>query len=133
MPRIANRVLAEGAGQGRAGEGLRHVARSLDTMADLLESHSVARIAVMAAERAGGPHDRFLAELAKGVIRSRREREKFFPADLFSEPGWDMLLDLFVQRVAGKPVHVTSAIIAGAAPPTTSLRWLAVLERHGLV
>jgi hypothetical protein len=53
--------------------------------------------------------------------------------DLFGEPGWDLLLDLFIAAVEGKSVPVTSACIGAAVPTTTALRWLSILESRGLV
>lgn len=80
-------------------------------------------------------HDRrALADLAKNAYRARRLRAQFFAgADLFGEPAWDLLLDLFINANEGKHVPVTSACIGAAVPTTTALRWLAILESRGLV
>ena len=64
---------------------------------------------------------------------NRRQRSRFFPEDLFGEPAWDLLLDLFVARLEGKMITVTSACIAADVPVSTALRWISVLEAHGLV
>lgn len=64
----------------------------------------------------------------------RRKREAFFPADvLLGEPGWDLLLDLAIQRCNSKHISITSACIAARVPNTTALRWIAILEQQGLV
>jgi hypothetical protein len=63
----------------------------------------------------------------------RRSRMDHFDADLFGEPAWDILLDLFIQRLSGRQVSKSSACIASAAPNTTALRWLTLLEEHGLI
>lgn len=80
-------------------------------------------------------HDqRALAELARAAYRERRLRSQFFTGlDLFGEPAWDLLLDLFINANEGKRVPVTSACIGAAVPTTTALRWLAILESRGLV
>lgn len=65
--------------------------------------------------------------------RCRKSRYKYVKSQLFSEPGWDILLDLFVARIDGKRISVTSACAASDCPPTTSLRWISVLESDGLV
>lgn len=70
---------------------------------------------------------------AERVYRSRRGRERLFPASFFGEPAWDMLLDLYISAVKGLKINVTSVCIAGAVPITTGLRWLAILEQEGLV
>jgi len=64
---------------------------------------------------------------------NRRQRRRYFPVELFAEPAWDLLLDLFQARLEGKMITVTSACIAADVPPTTALRWLGVLEQHGLI
>lgn len=70
---------------------------------------------------------------AKDIYNFRRKRERFFDTDLFGEPGWDMLLDLYEHAERGKAVSVSSACIAASVPPTTALRWIAVLVQRGLV
>lgn len=64
----------------------------------------------------------------------RRKREVFLPADvLLGEPGWDLLLDLAIQRCNHKQISITSACIAARVPSTTALRWISLLEQQGLV
>lgn len=64
---------------------------------------------------------------------NRRRRRKYLDADLFGEPGWDILLDLFAARLKNQMISVTSACIAGDVPATTGLRWLRQLEYLSLV
>lgn len=73
-----------------------------------------------------------LAALARGYLRHRRERERLLP-DLFADPAWDILLDLFAASMEQRPVSVSSACVAAAVPPTTALRWIGTLEARGLV
>lgn len=74
------------------------------------------------------------AELARRTYAVRRQRTAIFgDPELFGEPAWDILLDLYIAFVERKPVSVSSACIGSAAPPTTGLRWLGVLAEHGLV
>lgn len=77
--------------------------------------------------------DQLLAQLAKEEYSERHRRYKFVDRDLFAEPAWDILLDLFVNQVAGKRVSVTSACIASGISCTTALRWLGILEEHELI
>lgn len=67
------------------------------------------------------------------ILRARRMREAFFPADLFADPAWDMLLDLMAARQEGCRVPVSSLCIAAAVPPTTALRWIAAMTERGLL
>lgn len=65
--------------------------------------------------------------------RIRASRSKYFGRDLFSDPAWDILLDLYAEHLAGRDVTVSSACIGSQAPQTTALRWLTVLEERGLI
>lgn len=72
--------------------------------------------------------------LARKAYALRRKRAAIFGnPDLFGEPAWDILLDLYIAKAEGKKVSVSSACIGSAAPPTTGLRWLGVLADEGLV
>lgn len=76
---------------------------------------------------------RYLA-LARHAYALRRKRAAFFGnPELFGEPAWDILLDLYIAYAQAKPVSVSSACIGSAAPATTGLRWLGVLAEEGLV
>lgn len=68
----------------------------------------------------------------RGMIRMRRMRDRFFDADLFADPAWDMLLDLMAARLERVQVAVSSLCIAAAVPPTTALRWIKVMTESGL-
>lgn len=69
----------------------------------------------------------------KWLLRGRRRRSAYFVADLFADPAWDIMLDLFEAELEQRRVSVTSACIASQVPPTTGLRWLQTLEQRGLV
>lgn len=72
--------------------------------------------------------------LARKAYALRRKRVSLFGnPDLFGEPAWDILLDLYIAAGEGKNVSVSSACIGSAAPATTGLRWLGVLADEGLV
>jgi len=69
----------------------------------------------------------------KGILQARLERNSFFPGDLFSDPAWDMLLDLYAAELSQVRVSVTSLCIASNAPTSTALRWISTLERENLI
>lgn len=74
-----------------------------------------------------------LARLALAMYRARRARERYISGDLFGEPAWDILLDLFIAKARGQRVSVTSVCIASQVPPTTALRWIGLLQDEGLI
>lgn len=70
---------------------------------------------------------------ATGIYAFRRKRAKWLPEDLFGEPAWDILLELFVMRLQGNPVRVKNVCIASGVPATTALGWINVLEGKGMI
>ena len=72
------------------------------------------------------------ATLVRRLLKVRRDRERFFPSEVFADPAWDMLLDLMAARMEAKPVPVSSLCIAAAVPTTTTLRWIRSLSEAGL-
>lgn len=79
----------------------------------------------------GGPPDHL--DIVRDYLRARRGRTQLLPAELFAEPAWDILLDLYVSHIEGRCVSVASACDAAAVSPATALRWLDRLVVLGLV
>lgn len=71
--------------------------------------------------------------IAREMYNMRRRRGRHLPDDLFGEPTWDILLDLYLAIGEGRRVPTTSACIGAHVPPTTALRWLRILESRGMV
>lgn len=74
-----------------------------------------------------------LAERIASYMAMKRRRTAAFGCDIFGDPGWDIMLDLYVAAVQGRSVSVSSSCIAAGAAPTTGLRWVNQLIREGLV
>jgi CheY-like chemotaxis protein/DNA-binding MarR family transcriptional regulator len=72
-------------------------------------------------------------KILKELRAIRGLRSKHFPPDLFSDPCWEMLLDLYDARLAGAEVTVTSLGAASGVPLTTALRRMEALQAHGLI
>ncbi|WPZ04175.1 MarR family transcriptional regulator [Blastomonas marina] len=72
-------------------------------------------------------------EQVKLINRAADLRDRFFGADIFRDPAWYILLDLFRYQVRGEDTSVSSACLAARAPPTTALRHLKLLSERGLV
>jgi hypothetical protein len=72
-------------------------------------------------------------ELARKIYQARRERDKLIPSELTGEPGWDILLDLYIKGLEGTDVSTTSACLGACVPGTTGLRWIGLIEEHNLV
>ncbi len=81
------------------------------------------------------PDSETLARLSQAAYRLRRARPKFASAagDLFADPIWDMMLDLYVASQRGIRTTVTNACIAADVPQTTGLRYIEKLTARGFV
>jgi len=73
--------------------------------------------------RADAAHERFRRGL----------RRKLFGPNLFGEPGWDILLALYVIDNVERRLSIAELTAITHVPLTTSLRWLAYLEEQDLV
>ncbi len=115
-----------------------------------LLNEEVARLAAVLSDFAADPMRRELREPGRGyrpepggapdptprtvraTIRARRLRDQHFTPELFADPAWDMLLDLYAARLEGSRVSVSSLCIAASVPPTTALRWIGTMHDAGL-
>jgi hypothetical protein len=88
-------------------------------------------LATPAHSRGGFPPDTSCA-IVRSHIRARRLRARFSKDDLFAEPAWGMMLDLFASELSGHPLATSSLCIAAAVPMTTALRWIKVLVEKGV-
>jgi hypothetical protein len=70
--------------------------------------------------------------MVRQIIANRQARTRFFDAELFGEPAWDMLLDLTAAHAEGVRVSVTSLCIAAGVPATTALRWITQMVESGI-
>ena len=77
--------------------------------------------------------EQWFADRASLLLRQRQLRKRFLPADLFQEPGWDMLIAVYVADRRGQPVNVKALVATIDAPATTSQRWIDHLDKLGLV
>ena len=74
-----------------------------------------------------------LSTLSMTYYRVRRTRDNYFPRQLFGEPAWDILLDLYINHAQGRKISVSSLCVASMVPATTALRYIAMLEDQGLL
>lgn len=100
---------------------------------------TLAQLSTQSAVSGAAAHSRSEMDLASvtadrvmHVIRARRLRSEFFPDDLFADPAWDMMLELFHAELLQRRVSVSSLCIAASVPATTALRWLTAMVDRGL-
>lgn len=115
--------------KGQGGPRLQQLSEEVGRIASVLASLSEEEVLPQPGEAGGEPAS---AASIRTMIRARRLRDQYFPADLFADPAWDMLLDLMAARLDGKRVAVSSLCIAASVPATTALRWIKALTDQGL-
>lgn len=74
-----------------------------------------------------------LVEVARRLYRLRKRRDAELGNLLFSEPAWDILLDLFISDYDDRQLSVSAVCIGARAPSATALRYLTLLQDAGLV
>lgn len=73
------------------------------------------------------------AEFVRGIINARAARRRFFSNDLFADPAWDILLELYALRSLQQRTSVSKLCLAAGVPTTTALRWIEKLLSERLV
>ncbi len=69
----------------------------------------------------------------RAILKMRRVRDRFFDGELFADPAWDMLLELYASELGQQRLSVGCLCVGAAVPATTALRWISTLENKGLV
>lgn len=83
--------------------------------------------------RSGAPAFGSPASHVRAILRARRAREELIGNDLFADPAWDMLLDLYAASLEQRKVSTSELCIASAVPSTTALRWIEKLVQMKMV
>lgn len=87
----------------------------------------------------GGPRDSARAgslnpqreRLVRDMLRLRRQRTEFFGPDLFADPAWDILLELYASALGGLKQAVSTISPLIQVPQSTVIRWIDKLEEDG--
>lgn len=67
------------------------------------------------------------------ILIARRGRQAVLGPNLFSEPAWDLLLELYAAKLGSRRMSPDDLARAIETPPSTTARWIAVLDERGLV
>ena len=65
------------------------------------------------------------------ILRLRRSRSDQLGSGLFSDPAWDILLQLFAAKLRGHKLRL--AEVAADVPSSTLARWATLLQERGLI
>jgi FixJ family two-component response regulator/DNA-binding MarR family transcriptional regulator len=80
-----------------------------------------------------GSKDQNNTDFVRNMMASRRRRFEFLDPDLFSDPAWDILLELTLAKLEGVSIPTSSACAATSAPYSTAFRHIGQLVESGLV
>lgn len=73
-------------------------------------------------------------ENAKATLRRRMLRDRLFGApELFGDPAWEMLIDLFIHECEGNPLPVSSLCVTPSIPMSSALRLCQKLCDAGII
>jgi hypothetical protein len=75
----------------------------------------------------------FVATEPRRLIRERKRRKKLFPPDLFADPAWDIMLNLYAAQIEQRRETITGVIISADIPATTGLRWVHKLVEENML
>lgn len=67
------------------------------------------------------------------LLMARRGRESIFGRDLFSDPAWDILLELYAAQLGNREISPADIVTAIGTPPFTATRWISALENRGFL
>jgi hypothetical protein len=104
---------------------------------------AIARVRDLAARGRGeivasmpiGPEEPGDADRARALLAHRRQRDAAAgaQAELFGEPGWDILLLQFIAFEEGRPCFDREIVAETGLRPAVVTRWLQVLATRSLV
>ena len=73
------------------------------------------------------------AHLVEVLIATHRFRSREIGEDLFGDPAWDILLDLYNAETRNLALSSSNVGRVAGIAQTTALRWLSILEHRGLI
>jgi FixJ family two-component response regulator/DNA-binding MarR family transcriptional regulator len=95
-------------------------------------SSPVPSLAEESADQLLSTTDSELLKCAKLLQRQRAKRAEILKREFFSDPAWDIFLDLGSAKLTNQKVSVSSACAAAQVPFSTALRYVGRLVEDGL-
>ena len=77
--------------------------------------------------------DGLVAARVRQLIVDRRRRKCIFPAEIFADSAWDILLHLYASHLAQQREAISGIICLAGVPATTGLRWVHKLVEMGML
>ncbi|MBU3077280.1 hypothetical protein [Sphingomonas quercus] len=73
------------------------------------------------------------AETARHLLEERRRRAALFGEDLFANPAWEIMLELFLASETHVRAPLARVGSAAGVPAAAARRWVDLLEERGLL
>jgi Mn-dependent DtxR family transcriptional regulator len=67
------------------------------------------------------------------ILMLRRGREEVFGKNLFSDPAWDILLEVYAAHLGQRTLSTADLAAEIGLPESTVTRWVDVLAEHGII
>lgn len=67
------------------------------------------------------------------ILMLRRGREEVFGKNLFSDPAWDILLEVYAAQLGQRTLSTVDLAAEIGLPESTVTRWVDVLAENGIV
>ena len=94
--------------------------------------HAIDAVCALITLSLDGLDQQQLAKLVSRLHRARMLRNKAVGSNLFRDPAWDMLLDLFAANERGIAIPRSSLCHGSGVPLSTAMRYIDQLEEFGL-
>lgn len=72
-------------------------------------------------------------EHVTSILLVRRARRDALGNDIFSDPAWDIILELYGAWLGGRRCTPTELAVSIETPLSTTTRWLIALNQRGLI
>ncbi len=96
-----------------------------------IQQHSLYHMMTM---HSSAEDDTVLAASAEQILRFRRHRDSVFQSSqLFSDPAWDILLEIFRATTRGIAIAVSDTSDCAGIASSSATRWIRILEAAGFV
>ncbi len=89
---------------------------------------------ILGGERSEGTmRDLDSVPIARAILEDRKRRCQIFNPGMFGEPGWDLLLNLYVMDRDGPRLTIGKLAQLAGVSLSTGLRWMEYLKDQGLI
>ena len=117
------------------------ISRLFQLVADIVDregltvSEAIERLrpGATAAPAPNSAHGIRLGDFVRRLRKIRMKRNEMMGTQMFRDPAWDMMLDLYAAHDRGEKVSVSALCYASGVPQSTALRAVQRLEEQGMI